>query len=109
MFQPLNIGGGAIGGGRLSGTKIASQNRSDHGGRKRARNPLQKLQGFFASPAANKKQLLATLGVALKIAGSSQRQLPQVAAAAQFRGDTKVVDFHQNNLGRWSAFAANNR
>ena len=31
----------------LSGTKIASQNRSDHGGRKRfATIPLQKSQGF---------------------------------------------------------------
>ena len=40
----------------LSGTKIASQNRSDHGGRKRARNhSMQKLQGFFASPAEKKR------------------------------------------------------
>ena len=35
----------------LSGTKIASQNRSDHGGRKPARNhSAAEIAGFFASP-----------------------------------------------------------
>ena len=44
----------------LSGTKIASQNRSDHGGRKRARNDsAAEIAGFFASPAA-KKSLAAS-------------------------------------------------
>ena len=44
----------------LSGTKIASQNRSDHGGRKRARNhSAAEIAGFFASPAA-KKSLAAS-------------------------------------------------
>ena len=37
----------------LSGTKIASQNRSDHCGRKRARNhSTAEIAGFSASPAA---------------------------------------------------------
>ena len=36
----------------LSGTKIASQNRGDRGGRKRARNhSAAEIAGFFASPA----------------------------------------------------------
>ena len=44
----------------LSGTKIASQNRSDHGGRKRARNHSgAEIAGFFALPAA-KKSLAAS-------------------------------------------------
>ena len=44
----------------LSGTKIASQNRSDHGGRKRARNHFAaEIAGFFALPAA-KKSLAAS-------------------------------------------------
>ena len=39
----------------LSGTKIASQNRSDHGGRKWDRNhSAAEIARFFASPAANK-------------------------------------------------------
>ena len=41
--------------GELSGTKIASQNRSDHGGRKRARNhSAAEIAGFFASAAAKR-------------------------------------------------------
>ena len=45
---------------QLSGTKIASQNRSDHGGRKRARNHFAaEIAGFFALPAA-KKSLAAS-------------------------------------------------
>ena len=47
-------------GGELSGTKIASQNRSDHGGRKRARNHFAaEIAGFFALPA-EKKSLAAS-------------------------------------------------
>ena len=39
----------------LSGTRIASQNRNDHGGRKRARNQsAAEIAGSFASVAANK-------------------------------------------------------
>ena len=39
----------------LSGTKIASQNRNDHGGRKRARNhSAAEIAGFFVSAAAKK-------------------------------------------------------
>ena len=39
----------------LSGTKITSQNRSDHGGRKQARNhSAAEIAGFFASPTASK-------------------------------------------------------
>ena len=46
---------------RLSSTKIASQNRSDHGGRKRARNhSAAEIAGFFASVAATKKSLAAS-------------------------------------------------
>ena len=72
---------------QLSGTKIASQNRSDHGGRKRARNhSAAEIAGFFASPAANKSLAASDFGVNLKIAGSSQRPWPQVAAAARFCG-----------------------
>ena len=52
---------------KLSSTKLASPNRSDHGGCKR----LQKSQGLrFAG--RNKSQPLAIFGVTLKIAGSSQ-------------------------------------
>ena len=37
---------------RLSGTKIAPQNRSNHCGRKQARNDSDaEITGFFASPA----------------------------------------------------------
>ena len=44
----------------LGGTKIASQNRSDHGGRKRARNhSAAEIAGFFALLAA-KKSLAAS-------------------------------------------------
>ena len=44
----------------LSGTKIASRNRSDHSGRKRARNhSAAEIAGFFASPAA-KESLAAS-------------------------------------------------
>ena len=44
----------------LSGTKIASQNRSDHGGRKQARNhSAAEIAAFFASPAS-KKSLAAS-------------------------------------------------
>ena len=39
----------------LSGTKIASQNRSDHGGRGQARNHFAaEIARFSASPAAKK-------------------------------------------------------
>ena len=39
-----------------SGTKITSQNRSDHGGRKRAQNySAAEIARFLASPAAKKK------------------------------------------------------
>ena len=39
----------------LSGTKTASQNRSDHGGRRQARNHFAaEIAGFSASPAAKK-------------------------------------------------------
>ena len=39
----------------LSSTTIASQNRSDHGGRKQARShSAAEIAGFFASAAANK-------------------------------------------------------
>ena len=72
---------------RLSGTKIASQNRSDHGGRKRARNhSAAEIAGFFASPAAKRSLAASDFGVNLKIAESSQRPWPQVAAAARFCG-----------------------
>ena len=44
---------------QLSGTKFASQNPNDHGGRERARNPsAAEIEGFFASPAAEKSQSL---------------------------------------------------
>ena len=58
----------------LSGTKIASQDRSDHCGRKRARNhSAAEIAGFFASPAAKKTLAASDFGLSLKIAGSSQR------------------------------------
>ena len=51
----------------LSGTKIASQNRSDHGGRKRARNhSAAEIAGFFAFPAAKKSLAASDFGVSLK-------------------------------------------
>ena len=55
---------------QLSGTKIASQNRSDRdGGRKRARNhSAAEIAAFFASPAA-KKSIAAS---DLKFASKSQ-------------------------------------
>ena len=65
-----------------SGTKLASQKRSDHGGRKRARNhSTAEIAVLFASQAAKKSQSLAILGGYPQIAGSSQRPLQQVAAA----------------------------
>ena len=65
------------------GTKIASQNRVDHGGRRRVGNhAAAEIAEFFALPAGKKK----SPGVSFKIAGSSQRPRPQVAAAARFRG-----------------------
>ena len=71
----------------LSGTKIASQNRSDHGGCKRARNHSDaEIAGFFALAAAKKLLAASDFGVSLRIAGKSQRPRPQVAAAARFRG-----------------------
>ena len=72
----------------LSGTKIASQNRSDHGGRKWAHNhfPLQKSQGFSLRRPQKIASPPAIFGVSLRIAGKSQRPRPQVAAAARFRG-----------------------
>ena len=69
----------------LSGTKIASQNRSDHGGRKWARN-LQKSHGFSLRRSQKKSLAASDFWVTLKIAGSSQRPWPQVAAAAGFCG-----------------------
>ena len=69
----------------LSGTKIAY--RSDHGGRKRAHShSAAEIAGFFASAAAKKSLAASDFWVTLKIAGSSQRPWPQVAAAARFRG-----------------------
>ena len=48
----------------LSGTNIASQNRSDHGGRKRARNQsAAEIAGFFKIASSNRNRLpLAILG-----------------------------------------------
>ena len=49
--------------GVLSGTKIASQNRSDHGGSKRARNhSAAEIAGFFASAAAKKSVAASDFG-----------------------------------------------
>ena len=60
----------------LSGTKIASQNRSDHSGRRQARNHFAaEIAGFSASPAAKKKLAASDFGMqpqlAFKIAGKS--------------------------------------
>ena len=60
----------------LSGTKIASQNRSDHGGRRQARNHFAaEIAGFSASPAAKKSLAASDFGMqlqlAFKIAGKS--------------------------------------
>ena len=47
----------------LSGTRIASQNRSDHGGRKPARNhSAAEITGFFASAAAKKSLAASDFG-----------------------------------------------
>ena len=55
VFFLLTIEVFSLTGRTLSGTKIASQNRSDHGGRKRARNhSAAEIAGFFASAAAKK-------------------------------------------------------
>ena len=74
---------------RLAAQKIASQNRSDHSGRKWARNhSAAEIAGFFASPAAKKiRWPLAILGLPSKSQElSSHRPRPQVAAAARFCG-----------------------
>ena len=60
----------------LSGTKIASQNRSDHGGRRQARNHFAaEIAGFSASPAAKKSLATSDFGMqpqlTFKIAGKS--------------------------------------
>ena len=48
---------------RTSIEKIASQNRSDHGGRKRARNhSAAEIAGFFALPAAKKSLAASDFG-----------------------------------------------
>ena len=75
-------------GATLSGTKIASQNRSDHGGCKWARNhSAAEIARVFRFGGRNKKTLAASdFWVTLKIAGSSQRPWLQVAAAARFCG-----------------------
>ena len=77
----------SVGVGGLSGTRIASQNRSDHGGRKWARNhSASEIARFFASAAAKKSQAASDFWVSLKIERSSQRPWPQVATAARFCG-----------------------
>ena len=58
----LYCGGEAIR--ELSGTKIASQNRSDHGGRRQARNHFAaEIAGFSASPAAKKSLAASDFGM----------------------------------------------
>ena len=48
----------------LSGTDLASQNRSDHSGRERARNhSVGEMAGVFTSPVAKKISNRATFGV----------------------------------------------
>ena len=56
---------------KLSNTKIASQNRSDHGGHKRARSnhSAAEIAGFFNSPAAKK---IASRSRFLGLASKSQ-------------------------------------
>ena len=44
------------------------------------------IKGFFASSAAKASLVASDSGVSLRIAGSSPRPWPQVAAAARFRG-----------------------
>ena len=76
----------------LSGTKIASQNRSDHGGRKRARNhSAAEIAGFFASLAAkkslaasdfwgqpqNRRKLAATVAASRRSRAISRPQRPR--------------------------------
>ena len=88
-------------GGDLGGTNIASQNRSDHGGRKRARNhSAAETAGFFASPAAKKSLAASDFWDQPQIAVKSQRPRPQVAAAARFRGRSD----HGTLRGRHSIF-----
>ena len=48
-------------------------------------NQAAEIARFFASPAAIKSLAASDFGVALKIAGGSQRPLPQVVATARFR------------------------
>ena len=74
----------------LSGTKIASQDRNDHGGRKRARNhSAAEIVRFFAPPAA--QNLLAASDFCAwpqnrrKLAATTAK-VTQVATAARFRG-----------------------
>ena len=59
---------------QLSGTKIASQNRNDHGGRRQARNHFAaEIAGFSASPAVKKSLAASDFGMqpqlAFKVAG----------------------------------------
>ena len=64
----------------LSGTEIASRNRCDHGGRKRARNhSAAEIAGFFASLAA--KKLLAASVFWVKV--QNRRKLAATTAASR--------------------------
>ena len=98
----------------LSGTNVATQNRSDHGGRKRARNhSAAEIAGFFASPAAKEWLAAMIFEVSLTIPGSSQQQWLQVAAASgsrkrgvEFKGGSR----HDRNChNRWNCQNRQNR
>ena len=100
----------------LSGTKIASQNRSDHGGRKRARNhSAAEIARFFALPAAknslaasdfwglpqNRRKIAATTAASRRSRAILRPQRPR---------DTKVrnpTEIFQKNLFRWTFFLGN--
>ena len=84
-----------------SGTKIALQNRSDHGGRKRPHNHFAaEIARFFALPAASKSLAASDFWVSLKIAGR-----PQVAAAARFRGRSDHGTLSASSIWDLRAFA----
>ena len=61
----------------LSSTKIASQNRSDHGGRRQARNHFAaEIARFSASPAAKKSLAASDFGMQPQLAFKIARKSP---------------------------------
>ena len=87
----------------LSSTKIALQNRSDHGGRRQARNHFAtEIARFSASPAAKKSLAASDFGMqpqlAFKIAGKSPvlkgRDFFHPTLPPFYRSQTSYLNYH---------------